>query len=360
MKLLTEFSIGDLNLKNRIALAPMTRSRAGEKRLANSLMAEYYSQRSSAGLLITEATVISKDGVGWQQSPAIWSDEHAESWKQVTEAVHKKDTPIFLQLWHCGRASHSAFPERDKLPAAPSAVKLNAEYIHTPEGKKDYETPRALSLEEIKEVIEDYASAAKRAKEAGFDGIEVHSANGYLLDQFLQSKTNKREDEYGGSIENRYKLLDQVINACLAEYPVNRIAVRLSPNGVFNDMGSEDYRETFTYAAKQLNKFGLAYLHVMDGLAFGFHELGQPMTLKDFREVYQHPLMGNCGYTKESAEEAIANASADLISLGRPFISNPDLVERFQNNWPLTDDADMSVWYSFDREGYADFPQYGA
>ncbi len=358
MKLLSPFQLGDLTLKNRVVLAPMTRSRAGEERLANPLMAEYYSQRASAGLLITEATVISKDGVGWQQSPAIWSDEHAKSWTQVTTAVHQKGTPIFLQLWHCGRASHSSFPERDRLPAAPSAIKLNGEYVRTPEGKKDYETPRALELDEIKETIGDYAAAAKRAKNAGFDGIEIHSANGYLLDQFLQSKTNHRQDEYGGSVENRYHLLDEVLNVCLEIWPANRIGVRLSPNGVFNDMGSPDYRETFTYVATQLNSYGLGYLHILDGLAFGFHKLGEPMTLNEFRKVYDHTLMGNCGYDKDTAEQAISNKAADLIAFGRPYISNPDLVERFQNDWPLAEIADISVWYSFDTTGYADFPKY--
>ncbi|MDC0357390.1 alkene reductase [Oligoflexia bacterium] len=360
MKLLSALQMGSVNLKNRVVLAPMTRSKAGEGRLANSLMAEYYTQRASAGLLITEATVISKDGVGWQQSPAIWSDGHVESWKQVTAAVHDKGAPIFLQLWHCGRASHSSFPERDnKLPAAPSAIKLNGDHIHTPAGKMEYETPRALEKDEILQIVKDYGAAAQRAKDAGFDGIEIHAANGYLLDQFLQSKTNQREDEYGGSIESRYRLLDQVLKACIEVWPADRIGVRLAPNGAFNDMGSPDYRETFTYVASQLNHYQLAYLHVMDGLAFGFHELGEPMTLGDFRKVYDGPLMGNCGYSKEAAEEALASGAADLVSFGRPFISNPDLVERFENDWPLAADADMSVWYSFDNKGYVDFPRYG-
>lgn len=359
MKLLSPFKIGDLELKNRVVLAPMTRSRAGEERYANSLMAKYYTQRASAGLLISEATVISKDGVGWQQSPAIWSDEHAESWKQVTQAVHKENSNIFLQLWHCGRASHSSFPERNgKLPAAPSGIKLNAEYIHTPAGKMDYETPRALEKDEIKLTIQEYKDAARRAKDAGFDGIEIHAANGYLLDQFLQSKTNKRNDEYGGSIKNRFRLLGEVLEACLSVWPANRIGIRIAPNGAFNDMGSEDYKETFTYVAKELNKYELAYLHVMDGLAFGFHGLGEPMTLRDFREVFNKPLIGNCGYTKETAEQAVLNGSADMIAFGRPFISNPDLVERFANNWNLAKGADMSLWYCFEEKGYVDFPKY--
>ncbi|MGK7930487.1 MAG: alkene reductase [Microcystaceae cyanobacterium] len=356
--LLTSFKLGDLTLKNRVVLAPMTRSRAGLQRIPNQLMAQYYQQRASAGLLITEATVISPQGNGWQQSPGIYTDEQVEGWKPVVEAVHQSGTPIFMQLWHCGRASHSSFHENEGLPVAPSAVKLNGEYIHTPKGKQPYETPRGLETEEIPLIVEDYKKAAQRAKMAGFDGVEIHSANGYLLDTFLQSKTNLRSDRYGGSVENRYRCLKEVVEAVGTILPFNRIGVRLSPNGAFNDMGSTDYRETFMYVARQLNNFELAYLHVMDGLGFGFHELGEPMNLREFRSVFQHPLMGNCGYTQESAEQAITEGKADLISFGRPFISNPDLVERFSNHWPLNPEADMKDWYSFETEGYVDFPTY--
>ena len=244
------------------------------------------------------------------------------------------------------------------MPVAPSPIRLNGEYIHTPEGKKDYETPRELSTEEIPLIINDYRQAAVRAKEAGFDGIEVHSANGYLLDQFLQSKTNHRGDQYGGSIDNRFRLLKEVLESVTEIWPADRVGVRLSPNGNFNDMGSNDFRETFTYAASRLDSFGLAYLHVLDGVAFGFHELGEPMTLNDFRKAFSGPLMGNCGYTQETAEQAIVEKNADLISFGRPFISNPDLVERFRNSWPLAPEADIGVWYSFEKEGYTDFKKY--
>ena len=240
---------------------------------------------------------------------------------------------------------------------APSAIKLNGEYIHTPKGKEDYETPRALETDEIPGLIEDYRKAAERGKAAGFDGIEVHSANGYLLDEFLQSKTNRREDQYGGSIENRTRLLLEVLKAVTTVFPANRVGVRLAPNGAFNDMGSPDYREQFTYAAGQLDTFGLAYLHVMDGLAFGFHELGEPMTLAEFRKVFSGPLMGNCGYTQETAEAAIASGDADMIAIGRPYISNPDLVERFAAGAELSPDADVTDWYSpTGSKGYTDFP----
>lgn len=356
--LLSHFDLQGLPLKNRVVMAPMTRSRAGEERMPNALMAEYYAQRASAGLIITEATVISKQAHGWQQTPGIYSDSQAEAWKQVVDAVHGKGGLIFLQLWHCGRASHSSFQEDGQLPVAPSAIKLDGEYIHTPLGKEQYQTPRALETEEIPGIVEDYRRAAERAKSAGFDGVEIHGANGYLIDEFLESKTNHRSDRYGGSIENRYRFLQEIAEAVLTVFPANRVGVRLSPNGAFNDMGSPDFRETFLYVAQQLNNYGLAYLHVMDGLAFGFHELGEPMTLSEFREVFASPLMGNCGYTQESAEKAIATGDADLIAFGRPFISNPDLVERFANNWPLNPDADLKIWYSFEPEGYTDFPTY--
>ncbi len=355
--LLSSFRLGDLELENRVVLAPLTRSRAGEERMPNDLMAEYYAQRSSAGLLITEATVVSKQGRGWANTPGIYSNEQMEAWKKITKAVHDKGSKIFLQLWHCGRASHSDFHEGE-LPVAPSPIKLNGEYIHTQKGKRDYEVPRELNTDEIPAIVEDYKQAVKRAKEAEFDGVEIHSANGYLLDQFLQSKTNKRTDQYGGSLENRFRLLQEIVRATLETFPSNRVGVRLSPNGIFNDMGSEDYWETFIYAAKQLNSFDLGYLHVLDGLGFGFHELGKPMTLNEFREVFSNTLIGNCGYTQETAEAAIKEGKADLIAFGRPFISNPDLVERFRNGWPLAPDADMGVWYSFEKEGYTDFKFY--
>jgi len=356
--LLSPFDLGGLTLKNRVVMAPLTRSRAGEERMPNALMAEYYAQRASVGLMITEATVVSKQANGWRNSAGIYSDEQAEAWKQAVNAVHARGTPFFLQLWHCGRASHSSFQENGQLPVSASAIKLNAESIHTPIGKQPYETPRALETNEVPLVVEDYRRAALRAKVAGFNGVEIHAANGYLIDQFLESKTNHRTDQYGGSLENRYRFLKEIVEAILTVWPANRVGVRLSPNGTYNDMGSSDFRETFLFVAQQLNAYGLAYLHVIDGLAFGFHELGEPMALREFREVFTGPLMGNCGYTQETAEVAIKDGSADLIAFGRPVISNPDLVERFANGWPLNPPPDLSIWYSFDKEGYIDFPTY--
>ncbi len=355
--LLDSFQLGDLTLKNRVAMAPMTRARAGVERLPNALMAQYYAQRASAGLIITEATVVSEQGIGWPNTPGIYSPEQSDAWQPVVDAIHDQASAVFMQLWHCGRASHSSF-HHGELPVAPSAIKLEGDVIHTPNGKQNYETPRALETSEIPGLVEDYRRAAGLAKSAGFDGIEIHSANGYLLDEFLQSKTNHREDRYGGSLENRLRLLKEILEAVLTIFPARRVAVRLSPNGMFNDMGSPDYRETFLYAAEQLNAYGLGYLHIMDGLAFGFHGLGEPMTLAEFRKVYPGTLMGNCGHTQESAEALLQSGDCELMAFGRPYITNPDLVERFANGWPLNDFSDMSGWYSSGPEGYVDYPAH--
>jgi N-ethylmaleimide reductase len=358
-QLLSPFAIQSLSLKNRVVMAPMTRGRASEGRVPNALMADYYGQRAGAGLIISEGTAPSAQGNGWQNAPGIYTAEQTEAWKPVVEAVHAKGGLFFLQMWHTGRASHSSFQENGQLPVAPSAIKIEGATAHTAKGHQPYEVPRALETSEITGVVEDYRRAAENAKAAGFDGVEIHGANGYLIDEFLQSKTNQRSDQYGGSLENRYRFLKEIVEAVLTVWPTQGVGVRLSPNGVFNDMGSPDFRETFTYVAQQLNAYKLGYLHVMDGLAFGFHDQGEPMTLAEFRKVYDGVLMGNCGYDQAAAEQAIASGQADLISFGRPFISTPDLVDRFANNWPLNPDSEMDTWYSPGPKGYTDFPAYG-
>lgn len=282
--LLEAFHLGDLSLRNRIAMAPLTRSRAGKERIANSLMATYYKQRASAGLIISEATTISEQANGWNESPGIYTDAMEQAWQSITDGVHDAGGKIFLQLWHCGRASHSSF-HNGQPAVAPSPVKLQGDSIHTPKGKEAHEVSRPLETDEVAQVVNDYQLAARRARRAGFDGIEVHSANGYLLDSFLQSKTNHRTDRYGGSVENRYRMLQEVVAAVGHEWPSNRIGVRLSPNGDFNGMGSPDFREQFLYVAAQLD---------------------------------------NCGYDQQLAEVAIASGNADMIAFGRPYISNPD------------------------------------
>ena len=357
-KLLEPVTIGDLTLRNRVVLAPMTRTRAEADGTPNDLMADYYSQRAGAGLEIAEATAIADNAIAWPGMPGCYNDAQVAGWKKVTDAVHAKGGTIFLQIWHPGRATHSSL-NRGEQPVAPSAIALAGDQIHTPEGKKPYEVPRALETHEIPGITAQFKQAAVLAKAANFDGIELHGANGYLLDQFLQSKTNHRSDAYGGSIENRYRLLGEVVQAVIEVFPANRVGVRLAPNGAFDDMGSPDFREQFTYVASQLDHFGLAFLHVMDGLAFGFHNLGEAMTLNEFRQVFTNPIIGNCGYTQELAEQRIQDGDAELIAFGRPYITNPDLVERFANDLPLAEDADPSTWYGVSgAAAYSDYPSY--
>ncbi|MEY2985153.1 MAG: hypothetical protein RLZZ568_1770 [Cyanobacteriota bacterium] len=359
--LLDAYQLGDLALNNRVVLAPLTRGRTGADRVPTALMAEYYRQRANAGLIITEATVVSEIGIGWNHSPGIYNDAQVEGWRPIVDAIHQAGSRVFLQLWHCGRASHQSFHPHLGLPVAPSAIAINGEGIYTPHGKEPYQVPRPLTGEDIAATVADYRQAAVRAQQAGFDGVEIHGANGYLIDEFLQSKTNHRTDAYGGSLENRFRFLQAITEAILTVLPSQRVGVRLSPNGVFNDMGSVDFRDAFPYFAQRLDAYNLGYLHVMDGLAFGFHGLGDPLTLADFRDVYTGTLMGNCGYTQATAETAITQGQADLIAFGRPYISNPDLVQRFTHGWPLAADADPSVWNGGEGDyavGYTDFPAY--
>ena len=357
-RLLEPFRLHDLELRNRVVMAPLTRSRSGPDRVPNATMAEYYAQRSSAGLIVSEATTISPQANGWLESPGIYTDAMEAGWRLITDTVHARGGRIFLQLWHMGRASHSDF-HGGRPPVSASAVRISGDGIHTPVGKQPYETPRSLETHEVAAVVADYAAAAARARSAGFDGVEIHAANGYLIDQFLQSKTNLRTDDYGGSIEKRCRFLMDVVTAVSKVWPSRRVGVRISPNGVFNDMGSPNYREQFLHAAAALDRLDIGYLHVVDGLAFGFHKLGEPMTLSDFRGVFRGPIVGNCGYTLENAEAAVQEGLADLIAFGRPFISNPDLVERFANGWPLAPMASMTDWYSpTGAKGYTDFPTH--
>ena len=350
-------TLGAYRLKNRIVMAPMTRGRAGSERVANDIMAEHYFQRASAGLLITEATVVSAQGIGWVDSPGIYTKAMVEGWRKVTDRLRPTGTPIFLQMWHCGRASHSDF-HNGQLPVSASAVRLNGDTIRTPLGKKPYETPRPLTVDEIKAVVNDYRQAAVNAKAAGFSGVEVHGANGYLINQFLDSTSNRRRDQYGGSLENRFRLFREVLEAVLEVWPAQQVGARISPNGVFNDMGCDDYRQLFPYVAAEIDKLGLGYLHIMDGLAFGFHGKGEPMTLAEFRPLFKGLIIGNCGYTGEAAEARIAAGHADLIAFGRPYITNPDLAERLRNGWPLNPAEDMSLWYTPGPEGYTDYAPF--
>ena len=355
--LFSPFTLGGMTLPNRVVMAPMTRSRAGEAGLPNELMAKYYSQRAGAGLIISEGTHVSEQAIGWWQAPGIYQSDMENDWREITAAVHRKGGHIYMQLWHTGRASHSLLRTNHTPGVSSSALRIEGGHqILTPDGKKDYEVPHALTTDELMAVVTSYVLATRRARSAGFDGVEIHAANGYLLDQFLQSKVNHRTDKYGGSIENRARLLLEVADAVSDAWGTpERVGVRLSPNGIYNDVGSPDFREQFLYAATELGRRELGYLHVMDGLGFGFHKLGEPMTLKEFRAVFPGAIIGNVGYTQETAEERIASGDADLIAFGRPYITNPDLVERFELNLPLTPYQDNQHWYTFGPEGYADY-----
>ena len=286
-----------------------------------------------------------------------------EAWKPVTDAVHAEGGLIFMQLWHLGRQSHSTFhPKTNKIVSA-SDVKITTGKSKTVKGEDvDHETPVPLSLDEIQQTIQDFVNGAKRAKLAGFDGVEIHSANGYLVDQFFQKQTNKRTDKYGGSMSNRARLLIEIVEGIIKEgsFSANQIGFRLSPNGAYGDMGSEDNNVMFPYVASRMNKYGLAYLHLMDGLAFGYHNKCPPVTAMDMKKVWDGPIICNCGLTKDVAKGMLRSGSADLVCFGRPYISNPDLAERLINDWPLNDDPPYEFWWTpgFGAKGYTDYPFY--
>ena len=361
--LFTKITIGGQELQNRIVMAPLTRGRCDEGSVEpNDLMKEYYTQRASAGLIISEATAISEEAYGWLHAPMMSTPTNAANWKKIGHAVHEKGGKMYLQLWHMGRQAHSSFHPSTGDIVSSSAIPITQGQAKNNKGEHvEWETPRALTVEQIQTTIQDYVKAARLAKEAGFDGIEVHAANGYLIDQFLQSSTNIRDDAYGGSMENRVRFLLEILEALITDgaYPANRIGVRLSPNGVFGDMGSEDNHEMFPFVAEKLSHYGLAYLHVMDGLGFGYHGKTKVVTAMDMKMAFKGPLMCNVGLTKESAEGMLRSGAADLCCFGRPFISNPDLVERFQNGWPLNPESTREDWFAPQgAKGYTDFPFY--
>jgi len=339
--------VGALTLPNRIVMAPLTRSRAaGEGRVPNAMMAEYYEQRASAGLILSEATSVTPMGVGYADTPGIWSDEQVEGWKQVTEAVHKAGGRIFLQLWHVGRISDPVFLNGD-TPVAPSAIKP-AGHVSLVRPIKDYETPRALDLEEIPGIVAAYRKGAENAKKAGFDGVEIHGANGYLLDQFLQDKTNQRTDAYGGSIENRARLMLEVTDACIEVWGADRVGMHLAPRRDAHDMGDSTPLETFGYVARELGKRGIAFICARE--AVGDDRLG-PALKKIFGGVY----IANEKMTKESAEQLLSSGEADAVAWGQWFIANPDLPARLQQNAPLNP-ARPDKFYAPGAEGYIDYP----
>ena len=337
----------------------MTRGRSDASRLANELMATYYEQRASAGLVITEAVGISEQGFGWRNAPGLYTEEMANSWRQVVDRVHAKSGVIYLQLWHMGRQSHTSHMSKVKEIVSASAIALEGQNT-TAEGKKEpYEVPRALRTDEMPGVVEQYRSCAALAKMAGFDGVEIHAANGYLIDQFLQSCSNTRNDQYGGSFENRTRLLLEVIEAIKTVYPANRIGFRISPNGAFGGMGGAENIDLFSYVAQATDKLGLAYCHMMDGLGFGFHGKCAPMSVSQIRKYYSGPIICNIGLSQDMAEGMIRSGATELAAFGRAYISNPDLPERFANDWPLAPMPDHTVlWSDNTSRGYTDYPTY--
>jgi 2,4-dienoyl-CoA reductase-like NADH-dependent reductase (Old Yellow Enzyme family) len=339
--------VGALELPNRIVMAPLTRSRAaGEGRVPNALMAEYYAQRASAGLILSEATSVTPMGVGYADTPGIWSDEQVEGWKQVTTAVHEAGGRIFLQLWHVGRISDPLFLNGDR-PVAPSAVKP-AGHVSLVRPVKEYETPRALDLEEIPGIVAAYRKGAENAKKAGFDGVEIHGANGYLLDQFLQDKTNQRTDAYGGSIENRARLMLEVTDACIEVWGADRVGMHLAPRRDAHDMGDSTPLETFGYVARELGKRGIAFICARE--AIGDDRLG-PALKKAFGGVY----IANEKMSKEAAERLLTSGEADAVAWGQWFIANPDLPARLKHDAPLNP-ARPDKFYAPGAEGYTDYP----
>lgn len=352
--LLAPIKVGSLNLKNGIVMAPCTRNRAGEGLVPVEMNVEYYRQRASAGLIISEGSQIAHEAAGYPNTPGIYNQQQVDGWKKVTDAVHEKGGKIVLQLWHCGRVSHSTLLPNGMLPQAPSEIVPEGEVI-TYDGMRPYETPHALTLGEIQDVIEMYKKAAQNSLDAGFDGVEVHGANGYLLDQFLRDGTNHRDDIYGGSIENRSRLLLEVVEAVSGIWGADRVGVRLSPLQPFNDIKDSNPEATFTYAVKALNKFGLAYLHITEMGTEAPGVAGPDFDLGMLRPLWNGIYMTNSEYNFETGNAALQNGEADLISFGKLFISNPDLVERFSVNAPLNE-FDASTFYGGDEHGYTDYP----
>ena len=365
--LFASLKVGPYQLKHRVVMAPLTRMRAERPSLApRPLNAEYYAQRATpGGLIIAEASPVSATGFGSPGVPGIYSEAQIKGWRGVVDAVHAKRGLIFLQLWHVGRVSHSSFQPGGALPVAPSAVPISAELTTmTADGKPaSYETPRALETGEIAGIVDAFRQAARNAMAAGFDGVEVHGANGYLIEQFLQSRTNSRADRYGGSIENRARFLMEITQAVIGVWGANRVGVRLSPYGIANDSGEADPMPLYTHVVRALNPLGLAYLHFIEPRSSGagraeVNHQNVPSAMVLFRPIWKGVLITAGGFTGETAEAAIAAGHADAIAFGRIFISNPDLPRRLREGFPLTP-YNRATFYGGEEKGYTDYPVYG-
>ena len=352
LDLFSPAKLGSIALKNRIVMAPLTRNRAGEAGVPQDLNVTYYAQRASAGLIVTEATPISPMGHGYPGLPGIYTDEQVAGWKKITEAVHAKGGKIVIQLWHVGRISHPTLLN-GALPVAPSAIKPVGKAF-TYQGLVDYVEPRALDVNELPAIVQDYVYATQCALKAGFDGVEIHAANGYLLDQFLRDGSNKRTDNYGGSFENRARLLLEVTKAVVETAGADRVGIRISPVNPFNNMHDSNPQALFNYVAEQLNQFNLAYLHAVEG---GIHGVGKAdaFDFEQMRKLYKGAYMANLSYDKVRGNAAIASGHADVIAYGVPFIANPDLVERYKTDAALNE-ADSKSFYGGTEKGYTDYP----
>ena len=356
-KLFLPTRLGQLTLKNRIVMAPMTRCRAIGN-VPNELMAEYYGQRAGAGLIITEGTAPSPNGLGYARIPGCFSMVQVEGWKKTTSKVHKSGGKIFLQLMHTGRISHSLNLHEGAQIIAPSPVKASGQMWTDSQQLQDFPVPKQMDDEDLLLTLTEYVAAAKHAIDAGFDGVELHAANGYLLEQFLSPISNIRTDKYGGSIENRCRFVLEVVKEVSEVIGKDKTGVRLSPYGVASDMPLyPEINETYTYLAEELNKLGIVYLHIVDHSSMGAPEV--PSEIKIIiRNRFKNTIIRSGGYNRESAEVEIENSQADLIAFGRPFINNPDLVKRMKNHWPLSHELNMEQFYSADEKGYTDYPVY--
>ncbi len=351
-------TIGAISVANRIAMAPLTRSRADMEGVHSALAVEYYRQRATAGLIITEATNISRQGRGYAFTPGIYTDTQAAAWRRVTGAVHKAGGRIVCQLWHVGRMSHVDLQENGAAPVAPSAIQAGELIYLQSRTQAPPSMPRALETDEIPGLVEDYRNAARHAKLAGFDGVEVHAANSYLLDQFIRDSTNKRTDRYGGSVENRVRFPIEVISAVAAIWGADRIGVRLSPltRAVGDTPLDSDPQATYGYLAQQLGKLGLAYLHCIEGQTRG-PNAATAFDFKALHAAFGGKYIANNGYDRQLAIDAVASGHADMVAFGRPFIGNPDLVERLRHNAPIAE-ADTATFYSGGANGYTSYTSY--
>lgn len=347
------YQLGPLTLSNRIVMAPLTRNRAEAGFVPSRFAATYYSQRASAGLLIAEATQISRQGQGYQDTPGIYTPAQVEGWRQVTQAVHAKGGKIFLQLWHVGRVSHVDLQENGAAPVAPSAIRAETKtFVNN--GFVPVSTPRALALEELPGIVNDFRRAAANAIAAGFDGVEVHGANGYLLEQFAKDGANQRDDAYGGSVQNRARLLLEVVQAVAAEVGADRTGVRISPVSPANGISCSDPQAQYDYIADQLNALGVVYLHVVEGATGGPRDVA-PFDYGSLRRRFTNTYIANNGYGLDLAATQLAQGHADLFAFGRPFIANPDLVQRLKTDAPLAQ-LDPATLYGGGAEGYIDYP----